>query len=357
MNAHATPTAGSSLQRTSMSEPHVPVDDFWPRAVGIPVFGVGIPLLFDLYGSVSFPSPRWFLGQVLFLALAFAVWHGNRYLLFATADRFDWLERPWRRVGRLLLGIVLFTAPLTVAVLAAWFLLGRGEVVEGAARAAVMNVVLMNVICVVFVAHVYETVLLLKARESDLVRVAKAEQARTESELLALRRQVDPHFLFNSLNTLSALLDEDPARAKKFNESLAAMLRYLLDTSERQQVTLREELEFVGRYAELMTMRFGDAFRLEVRGDLVDARLPPTSVQLLVENAIAHNRLSQHEPLSVVVQVEASVVSVSNPLRPRPDSRGTGVGLQNLAERLRLTSGAELSIERADHFVVRIPLT
>jgi hypothetical protein len=340
----------------SEAEPAVPVDDFWPRAVGIPAFGVGIPLLFGLYGPVPFPSPTWLFGQALFLALAFSLWQGNRYLLFVTADRFDWLQRPWKRVGRLLLGIVLFTAPLTVAVLAAWYLVGRGQ---GLPRAEGQGVVLTNVICVVFVTHVYETVLLLKARQTDLLRLAQAERARAESELLALRRQVDPHFLFNCLNTLQSLLEDDVGRARRFNESLAAMLRYLLDSSERHLVSLTDELAFVDRYADLLAIRFGEAFRLTVvdLGVRGDAQLPPTSVQLLVENALAHNRLSLSEPLEVRLELGADAVVVSHPLRPRPDSRGAGVGLKNLGERLRLcTSRALLVSDAAGRFTVQVPL-
>ncbi len=340
----------------SETEPAVPIDDFWARAVGIPAFGLGIPQLFGLYGPVSFPSPMWLFGQTLFLALAFALWQGNRYLLFVTAGRFDWLERPWRRVARLLLGIVLFTAPLTVAVLAAWSLVGRGVPLP---LEAGRGVVLMNVICVVFVTHVYETVLLLKARQLDLLRLANAQRARAESELLALRRQVDPHFLFNCLNTLQSLLDDDVAKARHFNESLAAMLRYLLDSSERHLVTLAEELAFVDRYAQLLSIRFGEAFRFEVveGGASLQARLPPTSVQLLLENALAHNRLSASEPLEVRLELGADAVVVSHPLRPRPDSRGAGVGLRNLAERLRLSSNRVLGIsDAAGRFTVRVPL-
>ncbi len=342
--------------RQSELEPPVPVDDFWPRAIGIPVFGIGIPLVFGLHGALGPASPLFWLGQALFLALAFALWQGNRHLLFVTADRFDWLERPWRRVGRLLLGIVLFTAPLTIAVLAAWSHL-RGD--DGPDVGAIRAVVLTNVICVVFVAHVYETVLLLKQREADLVRVANAERARAESELLALRRQIDPHFLFNCLNTMQSLVLEDRDRALRFNTSLAAMLRYLLETSERQLVPLAEELAFVRRYAELSALRFGDAFRLEViePEDAPTGSLPPTSLQLLVENALAHNRLSSREPLEVRVEIGAREVVVRHARRPRPDSRGAGVGLKNLAERVRLTSGASLVVDASDdEFVVRVPL-
>lgn len=317
---------------------------------------MAIPWLFGLYGDVAVGSPVFFLGQVMFLALSFALWQGNRWLLFVTADRFDWLDRPVHRVLRLLAGIVLFTVPLTVAVIAAWFHVGRGGLVD---FATVQSVALMNVVCVVFVAHVYETVLLLKARESDVVRIAKAERALLESELLALRRQIDPHFLFNCLNTLGALVEEDRERALTFNQSLAGMLRYLLETGERVLVPLEHELAFVAQYATLMSLRHGEAFRLEISGTpAVGGLVPPTSLQLLVENAVAHNRASQREPLVVRLELGACEVSVSHPKRPRPDSRGTGLGLKNLAERLRLAERGTLVVRNdADHFSVRVPIT
>lgn len=338
-------------------EGDAPIDDFWPRAIGIPTFGIAIPLVFDLYGSHGPTSPVAWLGQVLFLALAFALWQGNRHLLFVTADRFDWLERPWLRVGRLVLGIVLFTAPLTIAVLAAWSHL-RGE--PALAVSAFVGVVLTNVICVVFVAHVYETVLLVKQREADRVRVIEAERARMQSELLALRRQVDPHFLFNCLNTLAALIGEAPERAQRFNASLAAMLRYLLDTSDRQVVSAADELAFVRRYAELSALRFDDGFRLEVITDegWDERAVPPTSVQLLVENALAHNVVSAKRPLVVTVHLDREGVHVSHERRPGEGSRGTGVGLTNLEERVRLAYGGRVEITPTDErFDVRFTST
>lgn len=333
-----------------------PVDDRWARLVGIPVFGVGIPLAFDLFGAARWPEPRWLAGQAVFLTLAAALWHGNRALLFTTASRFDWLERPWRRVLRLTAGVVLFTVPLTVAVLAGWWRLGLALPIDWA---PVRAVALMNVVCVVFVAHVYETVLLLKARQADALRLLQAERARVESELLALRRQVDPHFLFNSLNTLQALMDEDVPRARRFNQSLAAMLRYLLDTSERHVVTVAEELAFAARYAELLALRYGPALRLTLPGGAAlagDRGLPPTAVQLLLENALAHNRLSTKEPLDVTVRVDADAIVVTHPHRPKGPSAGTGLGLKNLAERLERSGARPLAVQSGDGtFTVRVP--
>lgn len=331
-----------------------PIDDFWPRVIGIPTLGVVVPLAFDLWGPIPPGSPRFWLGLAIFVGLSLLLWQGNRALLFATAARFDWLERPWWRVGRLVLGIVLYTAPLSALTMAAWFAWGRQTAID---EGVVRGVVLTNVICVVFVAHVYETVLLLRARSDDAVKIADAERARAESELLALRRQIDPHFLFNCLNTLGALVREDSSRALAFNDALAAMLRYLLETSDRHLVPLSRELEFVSQYAALVALRFGEAFQLEVTGRSGSARVPPTSVQLLVENAVTHNRLSRREPLVVEVAISDAEVRVSHLLRPRSDAHGTGLGLKNLAERMRLVDrGAPVVETTGGRFSVTLSL-
>lgn len=334
--------------------PPVSLDDRAVRLVGIPAFGVAIPILADLYGDVGPRVPHFWLGAVVFLALSFAIWQGNRWLLLRRRSSMDLIERPLRRVAFLVVGIVFFTAPLTIGVLSWWSAIGAPLSFE-----QVGGVTLANVVCVVVVAHGYETVLLVKDRAHDIVNVERAERARVEAELLALRRQVDPHFLFNCLNTLQHLIDEDRGRARTFNQDLAAVLRYLLQTSDRHVVSLQEELEFLGRYAGLLRIRFGDAVAVEVRGtsSMERALLPPTSLQLLLENVVKHNVLSPRAPLVVALDIERDRVVVSNERRPKRESSGAGLGLKNLAERARLACGRGIEIvDDGARFAVAVPL-
>lgn len=330
------------------------LDDRRERMIGIPIFGMVIPLVTGLWGELKPTDALFWVGAALFVGLSFAIWHGNRWLLLRRRTPRDWLERPAQRVALLVAGIVFFTAPLTVAVLATWVAVSGVDLASG----QLWVVTLMNVICVVFVAHVYETVLLIKDRESDAVRLERLERSRVEAELLALRRQVDPHFFFNCLNTLEHLIEEDQDRARAFNQDLAAVTRYLLSTSEKQLVPLRDELAFAHRYAALLSIRFGDAFRVEVEGAPTErAVVPPTSLQLLVENAAKHNSFHARAPLTVQVSVEVDRVVVTNRRRERADATGEGLGLKNLAERVRLATGRDLTVEaQADTFRVVVPV-
>ncbi len=359
--AAADPLAEPAARRPAVgavgaAAPPVELDDRLVRALGIPLFGLGIPRVSGLFDGVAVISVAHALGTLWFVALAAAIWHGNRWLLLEQRRHWGWFDHPVRKVVTLLAAIVLFTAPLTIAALAGWYAwLGRPP-----AWPVIQTVVLVNVICVVFVTHVYETVFLIKERADDRLRVLALDRARVEAEMAAVLAQLDPHFLFNSLNTLGHLITTDPARAAVFNDHLAELHRYLVRQRGQARVPLADELGFLADYVALMRVRFGDALAVEIVDEGADraARLPPTALQLLVENAIKHNEVGEGHPLTVTVRLGPDAVVVEHPRRPRRTARpSAGVGLRNLDERIRLTTGARLEVrERDDRFVVVVPL-
>jgi hypothetical protein len=356
------PGRGETGARSGEPEAHVSanIDDRWARRIGIPGFGLIIPRVTGLLAGLGPAQIGWWIGTLWFLGIAFAIWHGNRWLLLEQRRHYGWFEHPLRKLSMLLAAIVLFTTPLTVGTLLAWY--GwRGLAPEWD---AIRTVVLINVICVVFVTHAYETVFLIKEREGDLLRVARLDRARAEAELAAFLAQIDPHFVFNSLNTLGHLIETDRERAATFNQDLAGVYRYLLRQRGRSLVPLREELGFCRAYVELMKIRHGAALRCElpeVEQALEHARLPPTALQLLIENAIKHNEVGEHAPLDIVIELDArpaaAAVIVRNLRRPRKSLReSAGVGLRNLDERSKLAIGRGLEIEQGSEFRVRVPL-
>ena len=228
---------------------------------------------------------------------------------------------------------------------------------------ALQVVTLTNVICVVFVTHAYETVFLIRERETDMMRVERLERHRVEGELAALTAQIDPHFLFNSLNTLGHVIARDPVAARDFCDRLAEVYRYVLASRGRQLVSLQEELDFVANYYALLALRFGPAIALVVEpGDATTAasagRIPPLALQTLLENAVKHNRLDPAAPLGMRLTRLGGAVRFAHEARPRTSLRpGAGVGLANLDERCRLLTGRGLAIERdGGQFAVTVPL-
>jgi hypothetical protein len=334
------------------------IDDRWVRAIGIPGFGLIIPRVTPLLGDLGPAQIGWWIGTLWFIGISFAIWHGNRWLLFEQRRHYGWFDHPLRKLAMLLAAIVLFTTPLTVGALLAWY----GWRGLAADWDAIRTVALINVICVVFVTHAYETVFLIKEREGDLLRVARLDRARAEAELSAFLAQVDPHFMFNSLNTLGHLIDTDPERAAAFNQDLAGVYRYLLRQRGRSLVPLREELGFARAYVELMKIRHGAALRCELPDptSMPGALLPPTALQLLIENAIKHNEVGASTPLDIVVEFDprAPAVLVRNLRRPRRSLReSAGVGLRNLDERSKLAVGRGLEVDQqGEEFRVRVPL-
>jgi hypothetical protein len=340
------------------AQPPVRLDDRPVMTVGILGFGLSIPWLTGLYGPLTPRHGLYWAGTAGFVALAAAIWMGNRWLLFKQREHFDWFNSPWRKLMMVVAANVLYTAPITVLGLLAWFYVAALPVNDN----ALQLVALTNVICVLFVTHAYETIFLIRERESDLMRVERLERARAQAELAALKAQVDPHFLFNSLNTLGHLIGHDGERAREFCDTLAEVYRYVLDSRQHDLVPLADELAFVRRYHRLLELRFGDAMPLLGVGTLEEEAprwlIAPLALQGLLENAVKHNQASAAEPLPVQLGLGDGVVSVGNPVRPRRTALpSAGIGLANLDERCQLLTGKPLTLmQLGGRFEVRVPL-
>ncbi|MCD7972142.1 MAG: histidine kinase [Candidatus Azobacteroides sp.] len=184
-----------------------------------------------------------------------------------------------------------------------------------------------------------------------------SENMRTRYEVL--KNQVDPHFLFNTLNTLATLVKMDQNKAVDYIHELSNVFRYTLQNTET--VTLTEELKFTGSFFNLMKMRYGDNLKLEEKIDnrYMDSLVIPLSIQTLIENAIKHNVVSNKTPLTIYVTThEDNTLSVSNFVQAKREKEpGEGIGLTNLAERYKLKWGKKITIYNSDNmFTVNIPL-
>ncbi|GAB3901801.1 hypothetical protein GCM10028803_27140 [Larkinella knui] len=175
-----------------------------------------------------------------------------------------------------------------------------------------------------------------------------------------LKNQVNPHFLFNSLNTLSSLISENPDLAERFVDDMASVYRYLLHTNEQELTTLRKELAFIGSYYHLLKTRYGSGLSLQVAvGEAdQDALLPPLTLQMLVENAVKHNVMLPEQPLQIEIKTIGGVLQVSNTLqRKKVRVESNHVGLSNITSKYKLLNQASPLIEEKDgSFCVTLPL-
>lgn len=200
---------------------------------------------------------------------------------------------------------------------------------------------------------------LMKQNHVAVVGMQELDLERLQNRYTALKNQTDPHFLFNSLNTLMGLIGRDDEKAAEYVEELAAVFRHTM--RDKVVVRLSEELELVKSYLYLMCLRYYDGLKVEwgIEQEYLDYYVIPSGVQILVENAIKHNIASSKLPLNISIRTEEGRLVVENPLqlRERAASSSSGVGLDNLMEQYRLVFGKDIEIvSRGGTFRVSLPL-
>ena len=177
----------------------------------------------------------------------------------------------------------------------------------------------------------------------------KIEKEKAQYQLMTLKNQVNPHFLFNSLNTLASLAYTDANKTNFFAKKLSSVYRYFLTTSEKPSVTLAEEMTFVETYFQLEKIRFGESLQLRIRipAEAQGKSVIPTSIQMLVENAIKHNINTEQSPLVIEITSSGNTITVSNNYQPRQNVKGNRMGLRNLRQQYFL-KGKAIHIEQSE---------
>lgn len=179
----------------------------------------------------------------------------------------------------------------------------------------------------------------------------------TEHE--SLKSQIGPHFLFNSLNVLNGLIEENPKKAQEFVSELSSIYRYVLEQKDKSLVSLEEELNFSQNYMNLVQKRFEDGLEFEIQGNAnPDLKIVPLSLQILLENSIKHNRISSDEPLKIIVKLRENSLEITNNLLPKnKKTESTGKGLNNIISRYAAYTNRKVEISKTEtDFSVIIPL-
>lgn len=218
------------------------------------------------------------------------------------------------------------------------------------------NTILITFI-ISLIIHVFY---LYKAQQETRIKEQKVIAGTASAKFESLKNQIDPHFLFNSLNVLSSLIEENPDAAQKFTTSLSKIYRYVLEQKDKELVSVEEELQFAKTYMNLLKMRFENSITFELPSNYNDteAKVVPLSLQLLLENTIKHNVVSEQKPLHIKIYVENNYLIIENNLQKKEVLQDRkGVGLQNIVNRYALISERKVLIEQNESFFrVMIPI-
>ena len=298
---------------------------------------------------------RFFRIAVFTLLMWVVLWKGNSLLSGYLSGKIPWIQFPMKRFMVGILVTVTFTV-IAVLSLIALFEYFSIATLGGAATYTLYGSILITILISVF----------LHARQFLFFwRKASFEKEMFEKESIAaryesLKNQVSPHFLFNSLNTLTNLVYEDQDKAVKFIKQLAEVYRYVLDTREKEVVPIEDELRFLESYVFLQQIRFGNRLKVDLSVNDKNIKVAPLALQMLIENAIKHNIVSEAEPLTIRVYAENGFVVVENDLQRKASvhaETSSGVGLLNISRRYEVLSNEKVQVvETNKKFAVKLPV-
>lgn len=196
--------------------------------------------------------------------------------------------------------------------------------------------------------------------QQNRIKEQKVIAGTASAKFDALKNQLDPHFLFNSLNVLTSLIEENPDKAQKFTTSLSKVYRYVLEQKNKELVSVDEELQFAKTYMTLIKMRFEDSivFTMPERATNPESKVVPLSLQLLLENAVKHNMVTPNKPLHINIREDHGYLVVENNLQPKQIvKKSSGVGLSNIKQRYDLLTNKKVNInQEAKRFAVALPM-
>lgn len=284
------------------------------------------------------------------------IWGGSMSIVVFVWNRFPWENAPFRHIVVEVLLILSFLALFIVGM--NLFICHTDSItfVEGLKQ----NVfdIIFTVLITFLIVTIHEAIFFYRQWKLNFSKSIRLEKDNLEAQYNALKAQVNPHFLFNSLNSLMSMLENHP-QAEQYVQDLSDYLRYVLLSNTRETVTLQEELENVEKYLHLQKQRFGSNFTVEkaIQPEVLKKHLPPLALQMLLENCFNHNIVSSSKPLQIKISAEMDSLTIENNLQVKQAVDSTGQGLKNIEGRYRFVEGRGVKVSFDDtHFTVTIPL-
>ena len=328
-------------------------------AIGIPFLSFIIPIVFM---GCRFNRPPYLTLEKYFVILGITaiIWIGNRYIMIFSRKRYPIFNEVRKRLWVQCLVMLVFTVASNMILDQ---LADRLFSKDGGPLTEADSIIHSNsaaVFCTIMMIAIYESIFFMHQLRKSVQETEKLKRESLNAELNALKTQVNPHFLFNNLNTLSSIIPENPDMAVEFVQQLSKVYRHILEVQDEQSIPLKDELDVLRAYAFLLQTRFGDNLdiTIDVPEEKLKKKIVPLSLQMLMENAIKHNIVSSDKPLKVNVFAENGNLVVSNNLQKKKQvNESTGIGLDNIRNRCKLLGNGQVEVtESGTSFTVSIPL-
>lgn len=328
----------------------------------IPLLAFAIPLVF--YG-VRFQGPAVYTWQLYLhtLAVTALIWVGNRQVMIWARSRYPDFSHVSKRIC--IQSAAMFAYTLVATCMVGFLLQGMCDVskLPFSTRSLGENLFNANatsLFCTLTVGAIYESRYFMSELRRSVEEKELLKRESLNAQLDALRTQINPHFLFNNLNTLTAIIPDEPAKAVKFVQQLSKVYRHILEVKDEPSIPLRDELSVLASYAFLLQTRFGKNLHItiDIGDELLSRHVAPLSLQLLMENAIKHNVVSEDHPLFIHVFAKDGQLVISNNLQLKKQvAESTGIGLENVRRRSGLLTNKPIEVVNGpENFIVAIPL-
>ncbi len=318
----------------------------------IPAVGIALAILFS--GVRLSPGGLTMIRYILHaVIMTSGLWIGCMLIVLFLWNKFPWEQTPEKHLILEIFLILLYTNAFSYGL---YKIESHFKIVEET-NELFMSIVVTNLITFLITA-IHEAAEFYKQWKYNFSKSVRLEKDNIEAKYETLKSQINPHFLFNSLNSLTTIVEENE-NAVAYIQNLSEFLRYMLKSRDRQLVLVREEIAILRKYVDLQHSRFQDNLRIEIDVDekYFHYSTPPLVMQMLVENGIKHNIISKEKPLTITVKAEKDWLVVENNLQKKSESYSTGQGLRNISERYGFFTTQQVKIHETNStFRVSIPL-
>lgn len=326
----------------------------------IALFAIGISLVFSLVLQKKiFHDSLLSMVVMTFLQLHIFIWIGYRFFQTIKLDDPKYLKKMVARLVLFYLTVLVIAFAMFLAIFTYHFIKNGADF--SLYLDSLMRMEMKSFFIATMIGFAFGAIFFFYSQWSEaLKRMQKLKEEKLIFQYETLKSQVNPHFLFNNLNTLSSLVRTDVELSESFIQKLSTVYRYILENQDKEMVSLQSELEFVQNFFFLQKIRDQEKIELKIELENLDkVQIVPVSLQMLVENAVKHNALTRKAPLRITIHFEGmDKLVVRNDLRQKTQLiNSSKIGLKNLNERCKLILGREIEKqETADEFIVKVPV-